>query len=199
MTMFKKVIAVTALTLVAGTALANEWKEEKNADGVQVFLKQEAGSKYKAYRGVTVINASLDKVLAVQADAANSCQWIHECSSLKVLKKEGPSVWTYTQFSTPWPVTPRDSVLKVTESKQGDEVVRKIEGLPSYQPETKGYVRVAKVDGYWKFKPLSANQTQVTYEVHTDPGGSVPAWLANKFVVEAPFNTLAGMRNAAQK
>ena len=197
--MFKHVIAVTALTLISATAVAADWKQEKNEDGIQVYLKQEAGSKYKAYRGVTVINAGLDKVLTAQADVANSCSWIHECASLKLLKREGDSVWTYTQFSTPWPVTPRDSVLKVTETWQGDEVVRTIEGLPNYQPETKGYVRVAKVDGYWKFKPLSPNQTEVTYQVHTDPGGSVPAWLANKFVVDAPFNTLDGMRKAVLK
>ena len=35
---------------------------------------------------------------------------------------------------------------------------------------------------------------EVTYEVHTEPGGSVPSWLANSFVVDAPLQTLRGLR-----
>ena len=47
--------------------------------------------------------------------------------------------------------------------------------------------------------PKGADQTEVTYQVHTEPGGSVPSWLANKFVVEAPFNTLKALKAAAEK
>jgi len=42
------------------------------------------------------------------------------------------------------------------------------------------------------------DSTEVTYQVHTEPGGSVPAMVANKFVVEAPFNTLKGLRERAE-
>jgi hypothetical protein len=35
--------------------------------------------------------------------------------------------------------------------------------------------------------------------VHTEPGGSVPSWLANKFVVDAPFNTLKALKDHAEK
>ncbi|MEG6650646.1 hypothetical protein V2A87_51920, partial [Pseudomonas aeruginosa] len=29
--------------------------------------------------------------------------------------------------------------------------------------------------------------------------GSIPSWLANSFVVDAPLNTLKGLRSAAEK
>ena len=47
--------------------------------------------------------------------------------------------------------------------------------------------------------PKGDNLTEVTYQVHTEPGGSVPSWLANSFVVDAPFNTLSGLRTLAEK
>ena len=186
--------------LMSAAAHAEDWQVAKEEGGIKVSLSEVAGSKYKAYRGETVINASIVKLRALQEDVAGACAWIHECKSQKLLKHEGGNVWTYTQFNTPWPVTPRDSVLLVTTQEGSDgSLTRKLEGQPKYIPEEKGFVRVAQVDGYWKFVPQGANKTQVTYQVHTEPGGSVPSWLANKFVVDAPFNTLKALKERAEK
>ncbi|WP_426118843.1 START domain-containing protein [Pseudomonas sp. DSP3-2-2] len=186
--------------LMAATAQAEDWQVAKDEGGIKVSLTDVAGSKYKAYRGETVINASIAKLRGLQEDVAGACAWVHECKSQKLLKHEGNKAWTYTQFNTPWPVTPRDSVLEVTTEQGADgSLIRKLEGQPKYVPEEQGFVRVAQVEGFWKFLPLGADRTQVTYQVHTEPGGSVPSWLANKFVVDAPFNTLKALKDRAEK
>ncbi|HEX8591674.1 MAG TPA: START domain-containing protein [Pseudomonas sp.] len=186
--------------LMAATAQADDWQIAKDESGIKISLSEVAGSKYKAYRGETVINASVAKLRSLQEDVAGACAWVHECKSQKVLKHEGNKAWTYTQFNTPWPVTPRDSVLEVTTEQGADgSLTRKLEGQPKYIPEEKGFVRVSQVEGFWKFLPLGPDRTQVTYQVHTEPGGSVPSWLANKFVVDAPFNTLKALRERAEK
>jgi len=186
--------------LMAATAQAEDWQVAKDEGGIKVSLTDVAGSKYKAYRGETVINASIAKLRGLQEDVAGACAWVHECKSQKLLKHEGNKAWTYTQFNTPWPVTPRDSVLEVTTEQGADgSLIRKLEGQPKYIPEEQGFVRVAQVEGFWKFLPLGADRTQVTYQVHTEPGGSVPSWLANKFVVDAPFNTLKALKDRAEK
>lgn len=186
--------------LFVGTAYAEDWQVARDEDGIQVALSDVAGSKYKAYRGVTVINASVAKLRALQEDVAGACAWVHECQSQKLLKHEGDKAWTYTRFNTPWPVTPRDSVLLITTKEGADgSVTRTLKEQPTYIPEEKGYVRVAEVEGFWKLVPKGPNQTEVTYQVHTEPGGSVPSMLANKFVVDAPFNTLKALRERASK
>lgn len=186
--------------LMVGAAHAEDWKVAKNEDGIKVSLSEVPGSQYKAYQGVTTIKAPMAKVLGLQEDAVAACAWIHECKSQKLLKHEGDQSWTYTQFNTPWPVTPRDSVLLVTTVKGGDgSLTRSLKGVPTYVPEEKGFVRVAQVEGFWKMVPKGDNLTEVTYQVHTEPGGSVPSWLANKFVVDAPFNTLKALKERAEK
>ena len=186
--------------LLAGVAYAEDWKVAKDEDGIKVSLSEVPGSQYKAYQGVTLINAPVAEISALQEDVAGACSWIYECKTQKLLKHEGDKSWTYTQFNTPWPVTPRDSVLLVTTNKASDgTLTRTLEGQPTYLPEEKGFVRVAQVKGFWKLVPKGANQTEVTYQVHTEPGGSVPSWLANKFVVDAPFNTLKALKERAQK
>ncbi|MFJ3523246.1 START domain-containing protein [Pseudomonas sp. NPDC090203] len=198
--LYRIAFGVGLTVLVAGAAQADDWKVAKNEDGIKVSLSDVAGSQYKAYQGVTTIKASVAKLRGLQEDVAGACAWVHECKSQKVLKHEGDKTWTYTQFNTPWPVTPRDSVLQITTVEGTDgSLTRNLLGQPTYIPEEKGFVRVAQVEGFWKLVPKGPNETEVTYQVHTEPGGSVPSWLANKFVVDAPFNTLKALRERAMK
>lgn len=186
--------------LLVGVVHAEDWKVAKNEDGIKVSLSEVPGSDYKAYQGVTLINAPLVKIKGLQEDVAGACSWIHECKTQKLLKHEGDKSWTYTQFNTPWPVTPRDSILEVTTTVAPDgTLTRNLKGVPTYIPEEKGFVRVAQVDGFWKLVPKGENLTEVTYQVHTEPGGSVPAMVANKFVVDAPFKTLKALKERAEK
>lgn len=200
MSSLHRIAAVCGLTvLMASAAQADDWQVAKDEAGIKVSLSEVSGSQYKAYRGVTTIKASVAKLRGLQEDVAGACAWIHECKTQKLLKLEGLKSWTYTQFNTPWPVTPRDSVLMVTTEVGADgSLTRKLEGQPTYIPEEKGFVRVAQVEGFWKFVPKGENQTEVTYQVHTEPGGSVPSWVANKFVVDAPFDTLKALKGKAE-
>ncbi|BCD89647.1 hypothetical protein PSm6_60540 [Pseudomonas solani] len=190
----------SATALLASTAHAEDWKLAKDEDGIKVYLSEVAGSKYKAYRGVATLKTDVTTLRKLQEDVSGSCAWIHECEQQKLLKSEGSDSWTYTRFNTPWPVTPRDSVIHATTTEGADgSLTRTLKGEPKYVPEEKGFVRVAAVDGVWKFVPKGPGEVEVTYQVHTEPGGSVPSWLANSFVVDAPFNTLSHLRERAEK
>lgn len=196
-----KVVAMYALgMLVASVVQADEWKLAKEEDGIKVYLSEVQGSRYKAYRGVTTMKTDIATLRALQEDVSGSCAWIYECKEQKLLKNDGAQSWTYTRFNTPWPVTPRDSVIHVTSELGADgSVTRVLEGVPTYLPDANGYVRVSQVEGFWKLVPKGAGQVEVIYQLHTEPGGSVPSWLANSFVVDAPFNTLKAMRQRAEK
>ncbi len=193
--------SILALTLLAATGLAqaDDWQLAKQEDGIQVYTRAVAGSKYKAYRGVVQIKADPATIARLQDDPAGSCKWIFRCQSLQVLKRQDNQAWTYMRIDMPWPVTARDVVLHVTEQKTPDGgFTRTLEGVPDYRPPADGYVRVASFQGQWRVVPKNGG-AEVTYEAQSEPGGSVPSWLANSFVVDAPLNTLKGLRQAAQR
>ena len=49
---------------------------------------------------------------------------------------------------------------------------------PKPQP---GKVRVTIATGNWLFESLQGGKaTRVTYTIRTDPGGSIPSWIANR-------------------
>ncbi len=155
------VLCGLTVLLAAATAQAEDWQVAKEKDGIKVSLSEVTGSKYKAYRGVTVMKTTMAKLRALQEDVPGACAWIHECKSQKLLKHEGNQSWTYTQFNTPWPVTSRDSVLEVTTEEGADgSLTRKLKGVPKYLPEEQGFVRVTQVDGFWKFTPRALTRSK---------------------------------------
>ncbi|QKE63157.1 START domain-containing protein [Aquipseudomonas campi] len=196
-----RVAAFCGLGILAASGLtrAEDWQLVKDEEGIRVYLSAVEGSKYKAYRGVTTIKSDVARLRALQDDVQGSCPWIHACAGQMLLKHEGMESWVYTRFEMPWPVTARDSILRVVTQVNADgSLVRLMDGQPQYLPEDKAYVRVASLKGSWTFMPKAAGEVEVTYQVHTEPGGSVPSWLANSFVVDAPFNTLQGLRAKAE-
>lgn len=196
----RKLLIVAGLGLaLPGIAMAEEWRLVKEQEGIRVYLKDVPGSKYSAYRGEVNIKTDLATLQALQDDAPGSCAWIHECREQKLLKREGDEGWTYTRFDTPWPVQPRDAVLHVKVHTEADgSAVREIEAVPDYLPAEDGFVRVSKTEGFWRMTPDGKGAVAVVYQLHAEPGGQVPGWLANKFVVEAPYNTLYQLRKAAE-
>ena len=146
------------------------------------------------------VDADVATLRTLQEDVKGSCQWIHACAEQSLLKHEGMQSWVYTRFDMPWPVEARDSILHVVSEQGADgSLTRKLDGQPQYLPLDKDHTRVASLQGFWHFVPQGDGKVEVTYQVHTEPGGSVPSWLANSFVVDAPFNTLSGLRTLAEK
>ena len=66
--------------------------------------------------------------------------------------------------------------------------------LPDELPLKKGMVRVQAINSVWRFTPLADGQTEIYFQQHSDPGGSIPALLVNRLVKDIPFNTLKNFR-----
>jgi hypothetical protein len=67
--------------------------------------------------------------------------------------------------------------------------------LPDYLAENENIVRIRKGTGYWDLREDDHKNVTVTFQFHGEPGGLIPAWLANSFVVSFPFNTLKNLRS----
>ncbi|WP_339082992.1 START domain-containing protein [Pseudomonas sp. TMP9] len=188
-----------AAVLLINSAQAAQWRLVKDEAGIQVYLQAIPGSSFQAFRGVTRMHVDMPRLLALQNDVNAACAWIHACSEQKLLKHQGDLSWAYSRFRTPWPVRSRDSIVQVKTVRDADgSITRTLRGVADYLPRQPGLVRVSKVEGFWTFTPRG-DEIEVVYQVHSDPGGNVPAWLANTFVVDAPFNTLLGLRELAEQ
>ncbi|WP_082033753.1 START domain-containing protein [Pseudomonas citronellolis] len=191
-------LAASAASLQA--APGEHWRLARDEDGIRVYLTAVPGSRYQSYRGVADMRADVGTLADLQENLRVACKWLYACAELRLLKASGDDVWLYMSTQLPWPVQPRDMVLLVTTRRTADGgLLRDIRALPDYLPVVPGQIRVRELSGIWSLTPLGDGRTRVTYQMRAEPGGSVPSWLADSFVVDAPLDTLRTQRAVAER
>lgn len=195
----KKWLLFILLSVVS--AQASEWKLERDRDGIQVYTRRVKGIAFKEYKGVVHIKASLSTVIAVFEDLTSATEWIDSYSEMKLIERVSPTqAYTYAYIPAPWPVRDRDAVVFSTLSQDpATKTVTIIQkAIPNKTPLRKKAVRVKRIDGHWTLVPKADGTIELTYQLLSDPGGGLPAWLVNLVAVSQPFDTLTGLRKVAQ-
>jgi len=177
----------------------SEWQLKKDMDGIEIYTRNVEGSSFDEFKGITTIEkSSLKEVLAVILDVNNYSTLYPDCINPKLLKKEGEyNDIHYIQTKGPFTIKDRDSVFeqKTVVDKTGKHARVTLKPLPDYIAENKDIVRVREGSGFWDLEEDDNNSVKVTYQYHGEPGGDIPAWLANSFVETHPMQTLKNLKN----
>jgi hypothetical protein len=175
------------------------WKLKKEKDGIEIYTRSVEGSSFDEFKGKTSIeNSSLTDVLTVILDVKNYESLFPDCMNPKVLKQKGDYYDIHhIQVKAPWPVKDRDVVYeqKTVVDKNGNHAIVTLKPLPDYIVEDKDFLRIRGGSGFWELEEDGNNNVKVTYQFHGEPGGDIPAWLANSFVVSQPFQTLKNLQS----
>lgn len=180
-------------------AIYADWELKKTSGGIEIYTRPVKGSSFDEFKGVTVIsNVTLEEVLTVILDVKNYAHLFPDCMNPKILKQEGKGYDIhYIQTKGPFPVKDRDSVFeqKTVIDRDGKHAFVTLKPLPDYIEENKDMVRIRKGSGFWELVEDSQKRVTVTYQFHGEPGGDIPSWLANSFVVSHPFQTLKNLKS----
>jgi hypothetical protein len=182
---------------------ADDWELRKSKDGILVFTRDIPGSGFKEFRAMTQVDASMTSILMLMEDIPSYPEWYTRLKEIKVLKiVSAREIILYQLLSVPFPADNRDSIFRVTvyRDQAGPSLTLRLESLPDYVPERKGVVRVKIISGSWTFTRTGTDGPYtVTYQMHSDPGGKLPAWIANAAVVKRPFTILKNMKKMLKK
>lgn len=193
-------VAVTFLLLVGpGRADSGKWELGKNEGGIAVWTRDVAGSDFKEFYAQMTVSTSLSTLVAVMDDTPNYTKFMHNCTEAKILwskqTKTSEIRYTYTVMDPPV-VSNRDIISKsvLTQDPDTKIVTISVTGAPDYTSRREDHVRVTKMSGYWKFIPKGDGKVKVVYQLHSEPGGGIPGWLANSGAVDIPWETFRKMR-----
>ncbi len=195
-----KTITVTSSMLAASLSFADvgPWELEALDEDkdISVYTRTVEGSPLKEFKGVTHIKADVNAFVALLRDADVATDWMHNVIDFNVM--ESPSDTesvVYTVNKTPWPVTDRDAYVRsVMTATEAGVVTSSITAEPAFKEANDDYIRMPELKGSWVFTPQSDGIVEVVYQVHANPGGSLPDWLVNNIVVETPMNTLSNLQ-----
>lgn len=170
-------------------------KEDKTL-GIQVFTSEVEGSNLDAFKGEMLVKDKLWRLLALLNDTQKAPLWIENCKSMKLIeqKSEKESIY-YTVNRVPWPLQNRDlvSLVKTSIDQSTRIVTLTINNVDGVVAKKEKLVRIPMLKGFWRFIPKKSGRIKVVYQMHAEPGGDIPSWLANAVAVDSPFNTLKNM------
>lgn len=191
------ITAIIFTLFICQISFAQKWNLAKDEDGIKVYTRTIEGSSFKEFKGITDLEGNLESFVSVLRDVPNFTVLFESAAAPKLLKREGDTLQIhYLQTETPWPVTNRDGVYEYVYKYNAaqKELFVSLRALPDYTDVNKDLIRVPKATGFWKAKDLGNGKINITYQLHAEPGGSIPAWLANSGAIDLPFNTLTNLK-----
>ncbi len=202
--MYKKpLLALFLFSLISITIWAQtEWKPVLDKEGIKIYSSFIPGSKVKAIKAECTFKANASQVAALILDVEAAPDWVYHTKSCALLKQVSPAdLYYYSEVSLPWPLQNRDFVTHLMVSQNPQTKVVVIDGVvvKGYTPEKKGIVRVTEAVGKWVITPLPAEQLSISYNIHVDPAGNLPAWLVNLFALEGPYQIMKKLKSVSQQ
>ena len=176
---------------------AQSWNFIKEKDSIKIYTRVEAGKSLKSYKGVTNINAPLEKIFAVMEDINNTDWWDKKLTQIKVLLYEKDKrAQYYLVYDLPLPITDRDLCADVTITINKVTGERKINAvaLNGVIPERNDMVRIKNYRQTWTIIPAGKEMTHVVLEGFVDPAGSIPDWISNMLIINSPVKAISGVR-----
>lgn len=191
-------LLLSSLFSFSSYAETSAWELEKEEEDInlQIFTREVDGSNLKEFKGEMLVKTTLKTIAALLLDGQSAPKWMHQCEKFEVIEQiDTLSAVVYFINGAPWPVSDRDAVVKSVMSQDPESLVLKAEiaVVDDLLPEDDDYVRIPYMTGFWLFEPKEDGQILVTYQVHANPGGSLPDWLANSVVVDTPYHTMSNM------
>lgn len=176
------------------------WKLIRKAEGITIYIRPVPGTGFSQFRALTKAKVNMFSLIELWSNADTFKEWMFSCKDAVILKKENRQNYLiYIISQVPWPLMNRDNILDanlVQDPKTGTTTIY-LTGRSDYIEKKKNLVRVVRSFGFVQFKPTESGEIEITFEFFLDPGGAIPAPIANLFISDFPFFTLKQMKETA--
>jgi hypothetical protein len=190
--------------LVLPVAQAQEatWTLQKEKSGVSVYKRPFKKKKGKETKAVMEVEASVASLVALVKDSEAGPQWLSRINVFKTFEELSPAEWyTYAEASLPFPYTNRDLITlnSIWQDSLSKTVRVYLKGDWKKLPEKEGLVRIKEAEGFWQFRPINAQKTEVVYQFYAEPHLDLPAWIKDPIIANGLITTMKNMRQQVAK
>jgi len=188
-----------SLFIFSGSSSLETWQLKSKKGNIKVYTRTTSKSSIKEVRITTQIKGDLDNLLTLLDDVASFKTWLYRCSNSKLLKTVGKGEYYYYNLTDfPFPFSDRDMIIHSKTSKvPGSNIVKthsKAYTKNDLYKEQSGIVRIKILEYTWTFTPLRNGMIDIDYEIFSDPGGALPAWVVNMAISKGPMETMLHLK-----
>jgi hypothetical protein len=173
-------LIVSSIAGIVGSAVAesSEWRSDGYVDGVYVESRDVAGSPYEELRMTATSTASVETLCNTLYPRPFDPKLEGRFKKRELLREADNERWIYEQVSVPV-VSDRDYVVHLKLEQWSGRCEISFESLDQgVRPSPPGVVRIHTIRGHWSVAPTTDGKAVVRYQIFTEPGGGVPAFLA---------------------
>ena len=154
------------------------------------------GSKFNAYKVESTFPGNINAAVALFKDFDAYLELFNDISELRILEDKGDEYTLYYHFNTPFPAKDRDAVFhnKMTYDRKKKQLRISISCIDSEEREKKKIIRIDDCSGYWKFTQVNKEELHLVHSFESNPKGSLPAFIINRFTTRNPIYTLKKMK-----
>lgn len=190
----------------AHAATRPNWVLVEDDEGIKVWSLDIPGQDLPGFRGITMINATIEEIMKFVLDTTKHTEWMWNCDESRIVERfaEDHGI-LYNRINAPWPVKDRDVLLDIgyrytpqrtavtfrfreTKERQWEEKV----------PVPRRVVRIPKLTGFFRLWQETPTKTNVLYQVEVDIGGNVPDMAARRYARKLPYETLEALREMVE-
>ena len=178
----------------------SDWKLQKDEAGIAIYTRDLMGYDVDEVKAVTKVKSTLSSIIAVIQDVDQYKNWVFACEESKILERiSSAEQYHYIMNDLPYPFEDRDEVVHLTivQDLQTGIVSTASVGKPAYMNEIKNRVRMPAYFSGYKLTALPDGFVEISFQLRLDPGGYLPGWLVNMFIVKGPFESIIRLRTLA--
>lgn len=173
---------------------SSRWELRINENEVSVYTQQVEGSSIARFKAETLIDADYEEVKQAILDYPSYPLWYENYKSGRIVElQDNETLLVRFVINAPFPIKDRDSVNQVYVEQTDDFIKVRLESRPNMMPHSKKHVRMSVSSGLWELVK-TGDQTKVTLIYHADPEIPMPAWIANRYVIAGPANSLRNLK-----
>ncbi len=187
---------VLFLAFIGHSFAQSAWELKKDENGILIYSRSVKESKYKELRAVFDLPGTYEQLRFILNDVNNYKNWVYgTASSYIVERKSETEIIYYSRISAPWPVSNRDfySNTRIWMDSANHQMRLSSRNIDSF-PSTDHIVRIPFLRSEWVITAPSPGTMHVEYKLSWNPGGEIPAFLANAFSTTGPLQSFSQLK-----
>ncbi len=175
---------------------SSDWKLRKDRNGIRVWTRDHKEKDILEYLSKVTIETSLEKLIDIIQDVDAYPGWTENCETASVYRiLSDSSRIEYMTTKVPWPLEDRDVAMEFVVVKNNDTYFQaNLTSVPDSVPVSDDYIRIEISQGLWIFNKIDDDRVEVIHQFLSDPGGNIPKWIVNMFIVSGPYKTLENLK-----
>lgn len=189
-----------AACLPAAALADAEWRFAKEIEGIRIETRPVPGAQIRQLRAEARVRSTVARLLRTYLEVERHTAWYPGCVAARAIRREGDGrIVFYHRIDNPWPIQDRDYAFAVDTAATDEPggMRARYADVGGLVPETKGCVRMRKLEGYWKFVPEPDGSVAVTYVFDFDPGVGAPAAFINMSLPKIGHDMIMGLARGA--